>query len=131
MSVTRLQRKVNLKASNNIIIVPQYWSFKREYSQSKRGIGKLAWKLPDFMKRIGIGKVRQSLRDREDQETTKVKMRKRVRLKLRTYNNISRDFLSDVLFLSGRRERNWTFASSPLPFKRALRSDIEWEWNQS
>ncbi|GFY40522.1 splicing factor 3B subunit [Trichonephila inaurata madagascariensis] len=78
MSVT------SLKASNNIVIVPQYWSFKREYSQNKRGIGKLAWKLPGFIKRIGIGKVRQSLRDREDQETTKVKMRKRVRLKLKT-----------------------------------------------
>ncbi|GFY37189.1 hypothetical protein TNIN_300141 [Trichonephila inaurata madagascariensis] len=101
MSVTKLQRKVNLKASNNIVLVPQHWSFKREYLQGKTGIGKLAWKLPDFIKRIGIGKVRQSLREREDQETTKVKMRKRVRLKLRTHDNISWDFLSDVLFISG------------------------------
>ncbi|GFW06156.1 hypothetical protein TNCV_36321 [Trichonephila clavipes] len=76
MSITKLQRKVNLKASNIIVLVPQYWSFKREYSQDKRGIGKLGWKLPDFIKRIGIGKVRQSLRKREDQDTTKVKMRK-------------------------------------------------------
>ncbi|GFS50213.1 retrovirus-related Pol polyprotein from transposon opus [Trichonephila inaurata madagascariensis] len=96
MSVTKLQRKVNLKTSNNIVLVPQHWSFKREYSQDKRGIGTLAWKLPGFIKRIGIGKVRQSLREREDQETAKVKMRKRVRLKLRTHDNISWDFLNDV-----------------------------------
>ncbi|GFX55631.1 hypothetical protein TNCV_269191 [Trichonephila clavipes] len=50
MSVTKLQRKVNLKASNNIVLVPQYWSFKREYSQNKREIGKLAWKLLGFIK---------------------------------------------------------------------------------
>ncbi|GFY63751.1 hypothetical protein TNIN_341921 [Trichonephila inaurata madagascariensis] len=39
MSVTKLQRKVKLKASSNIVLVPQYWNFKREYSQDKRGIG--------------------------------------------------------------------------------------------
>ncbi|GFV87188.1 hypothetical protein TNCV_5114061 [Trichonephila clavipes] len=78
MSVTKIQRKVNLKASNNIVLVQYLPSFKREYSQDKRGIGTLAWKLPDFIKRIDIGKVQQSLRER-DQETTKVKMRKRVK----------------------------------------------------
>ncbi|GFY01672.1 hypothetical protein TNCV_2608551 [Trichonephila clavipes] len=113
MSVIKLQQKVNLKASNNIVLVPQHWSFKHEYSQNKREIGKLAWKQLGFIKRIGIGKVRQSLQER-DQETTKVKMRKRVRLKLRTHDNISQHFLSDVLFLSGKRERNWTVAFSPL-----------------
>ncbi|GFV43068.1 hypothetical protein TNCV_1458971 [Trichonephila clavipes] len=46
MSVTKLQRKVNLKASTNIVFVLQYWSSKREYSQNKRKIRKLAWKLP-------------------------------------------------------------------------------------
>ncbi|GFY62115.1 uncharacterized protein TNIN_118591 [Trichonephila inaurata madagascariensis] len=113
MSVTKLQRKVKLKASTNIVLVPQYWNFKREYSHDKRGIGILACELPGFIKRIGVWKVRQSLREREDQETTKVKMRKRVILKLRTHDNISRDFLNDVLFLSVRRERNWTFAPPP------------------
>ncbi|GFX01505.1 hypothetical protein TNCV_1864781 [Trichonephila clavipes] len=114
MSVTKLQQKVNLKASNKVVLVLQYWSFKHEYSQNKREIGKLAWKLLGFIKRIGIGKVQQSLQEREDQETAKVKMRKQVRLKLRTHDNISWDFLSDMLFLSGRRERNWTFAFPPL-----------------
>ncbi|GFY52725.1 uncharacterized protein TNIN_147521 [Trichonephila inaurata madagascariensis] len=84
MTVAELQRKVNLKASRNIILIPQHWCFKRKYSQGKSGIGRLAWKLPDFIKRNGIMKVRRSMRE------SKVKMRKRVWLKLRTYD-ISRD----------------------------------------
>ncbi|GFT66187.1 putative splicing factor 3b subunit 2 [Trichonephila clavipes] len=82
MIVAKLQQKGNLKASSNIVLVPQHWSFKRKYSQDKGGIEKLAWKLPDFIKRIGVMKVRQLLQERENRKTTKVKMRKRVRLKL-------------------------------------------------
>ncbi|GFT60851.1 hypothetical protein TNCV_3615821 [Trichonephila clavipes] len=42
MTGAKLQQKVNLKASSNIILVPQHWSFKRKYSQNKGGIEKLA-----------------------------------------------------------------------------------------
>ncbi|GFY62588.1 hypothetical protein TNIN_128191 [Trichonephila inaurata madagascariensis] len=84
MTVAELQQKVNLKASSNIIVVPHHWCFKRKYSQDKRGIGEPAWELSDFIKRVGIMKKRQSLREIEDQKTTKAKMRKRVRLKLET-----------------------------------------------
>ncbi|GFY75913.1 putative splicing factor 3b subunit 2 [Trichonephila inaurata madagascariensis] len=83
MTVAELQRKVNLKASSNIILIPQHWSFKRKYSQDKGGIEKLAWKLLDFTKRIGIIKVWQSLRERKDQKTMKVNMKKGVIRKLR------------------------------------------------
>ncbi|GFU34432.1 hypothetical protein TNCV_1991891 [Trichonephila clavipes] len=68
ISVTKLQRKVNLKSSINVVLVPQYWSFKRGYSRNKREIGKVAWKLLGFIKRIGIGKVRQSLRERRSRD---------------------------------------------------------------
>ncbi|GFY51393.1 putative splicing factor 3b subunit 2 [Trichonephila inaurata madagascariensis] len=78
MTVAELQQKVNLKASSNLILIPQHWSFKLKYSQHERGIEKLAWKLWDFIKRVGIMKARQSLREREDQKATKVKMRKGV-----------------------------------------------------
>ncbi|GFV15345.1 splicing factor 3B subunit 2 [Trichonephila clavipes] len=84
MTVAKLQQTVNLKASSNIIIIPQHWSFKREYSQDKRGIEKLAWKLPDFIKRVSIMKVRRSPRETEHQKTTKVKMKKGVRLREHT-----------------------------------------------
>ncbi|GFY09027.1 syntaxin-binding protein 5-like [Trichonephila clavipes] len=56
MTVAKLQQKMNLKASSNIVLIPHHWSFKREYSQDKRGREKLAWKLPDFIKRIGVVK---------------------------------------------------------------------------
>ncbi|GFV09855.1 hypothetical protein TNCV_2599091 [Trichonephila clavipes] len=90
MTVAKLQQKVNLKASSNMVLVPQHWSFKRD-SKDKRGIEKLAWKQPDFSNRVGIMKVRQSLQETEDQRTMKVKMKKGVRLKLRTHDKISRD----------------------------------------
>ncbi|GFW75343.1 hypothetical protein TNCV_4189971 [Trichonephila clavipes] len=56
MTVAELQQKLNLKTSSNIILIPQKRSFKRKYSQDKGGIEKLAWKLPDFIKRIGTMK---------------------------------------------------------------------------
>ncbi|GFY45070.1 hypothetical protein TNIN_420791 [Trichonephila inaurata madagascariensis] len=45
ITVAKLQQKVDLKASSNIVLIPQYWSFRREYSQDKRGREKLAGKL--------------------------------------------------------------------------------------
>ncbi|GFS46565.1 hypothetical protein TNIN_340771 [Trichonephila inaurata madagascariensis] len=57
MTLAELQPKVTLKASSNVILIPLHQRFKRKYSQNKREIEKLAWKLPDFIKRIGIMKV--------------------------------------------------------------------------
>ncbi|GFT70878.1 ecotropic viral integration site 5 ortholog [Trichonephila clavipes] len=39
-----------------------------EEERDERGIEKLAWKLPDFIKRVGIMKVRQSLRERIERQ---------------------------------------------------------------
>ncbi|GFT84140.1 uncharacterized protein TNCV_1149821 [Trichonephila clavipes] len=41
MTVTELQQ-VSLKASSNMLLIPQHWSFKGEYSQNKSEMGKLA-----------------------------------------------------------------------------------------
>ncbi|GFW50347.1 uncharacterized protein TNCV_4697621 [Trichonephila clavipes] len=84
MTVAESQQKVNLKASSNVVLIPQRWSLRREYSQDKSGIGKLAWKLTDFIKRDGTVRIRRS--SRENRST-----RKRVRLKLRPQDNIYRD----------------------------------------
>ncbi|GFW68207.1 uncharacterized protein TNCV_1880891 [Trichonephila clavipes] len=67
-----------------MVHIPQHWSLRREYSQDKSGIGKLAWKLSDFIKRDGTVNIRRS--SRENRST-----RKRVRLKLRPQDNIYRD----------------------------------------
>ncbi|GFV96429.1 uncharacterized protein TNCV_2870061 [Trichonephila clavipes] len=83
-TVAELQQKVNLKASSNMVLIPQHWSLRREYSQDKSGIGKLAWKLTDFIKRDGTVNIRRS--SQENRST-----RKRVRLKLRPQDNIYRD----------------------------------------
>ncbi|GFT13468.1 uncharacterized protein TNCV_2515171 [Trichonephila clavipes] len=81
-TVAELQQKVNLKASSNMVLIPQHWSLRREYSQDKSGIGKLAWKLTDFIKRDGTVRIRRSLRENRG-------TRKRVRLKLRPQEIIS------------------------------------------
>ncbi|GFU60002.1 uncharacterized protein TNCV_3237841 [Trichonephila clavipes] len=84
MTVAKLQQKVNLKASSKMILIPQRRSFRREYSQDKSEMGKFAWKLTNFIKRDGTVKIRRSSRENR-------MMRKRVRLKLRTHDNIYRD----------------------------------------
>ncbi|GFV48447.1 hypothetical protein TNCV_3027171 [Trichonephila clavipes] len=83
MTVAELQQKENLKVSSNIILWLHQWYFKHKYSQDKRVIEKLAWKMTDFFKPVGIMKVWQSLLERKDEKATKIKMRKGVRLKLR------------------------------------------------
>ncbi|GFW38470.1 uncharacterized protein TNCV_4609771 [Trichonephila clavipes] len=88
MTVDKLQQKVNLKASSNIVLIPQHWDVRYEYSQDKRG-EKLAGKLPNFIKRTGVVKVRPLLPERDNCKTTKVKGRKQVRLKLKTYDTLS------------------------------------------
>ncbi|GFT17744.1 retrovirus-related Pol polyprotein from transposon 297 [Trichonephila clavipes] len=96
-TVAELQQKVNLKASSNMVLIPQHWSFRGEYSQDKSGIGKLAWELSDFIKRDGTVNIRRS--SRENRST-----RKRVRLKLRPQDNIYRD--GKVARPSRRTERD-------------------------
>ncbi|GFQ66396.1 splicing factor 3B subunit 2 [Trichonephila clavata] len=75
-TVAELQQKVNLKASSNIILVLHHWCFKGKQD-------KPAWKLLDVIKRVGIMKMGQALRERDDQKTMKAKMWKRKRRKLR------------------------------------------------
>ncbi|GFU87466.1 uncharacterized protein TNCV_2446001 [Trichonephila clavipes] len=84
MTTAKLQQKVNLKASSNMVLIPQHWSFRGEYLQDKSEMGKFAWKLTNFIKRDGTVKIRRSLR--ENRST-----RKRVRLQLRTHDNIYQD----------------------------------------
>ncbi|GFX86016.1 uncharacterized protein TNCV_2403121 [Trichonephila clavipes] len=67
-----------------MVLIPQHRSLRREYSQDKSGIGKLAWKLTNFIKRDGTVRIRRS--SRENRST-----RKRVRLKLRPQDNTYRD----------------------------------------
>ncbi|GFX62245.1 uncharacterized protein TNCV_3306191 [Trichonephila clavipes] len=82
MTVAESQQKMNLNASSNMVLIPQQWSFRREYSQDNSEMGKLAWNLTDL--REGTLKIRRSSRENR-------RARKRVRLELRTQDNIYRD----------------------------------------
>ncbi|GFQ66476.1 uncharacterized protein TNCT_610631 [Trichonephila clavata] len=74
----------NLKVSSNVIFVPHHSCFNRKNSLDKRGVEKHALELHDLIKRFGIMRRRQALRERT--KTTKAKLHKRVRLKLREYS---------------------------------------------
>ncbi|GFV22966.1 uncharacterized protein TNCV_1534011 [Trichonephila clavipes] len=83
-TVAELQQKVILKASSNMVLIPQHWNFRGEYSQDKSEMGKFVSKLTNFIKRDGTVKIRRSSRENR-------MMMKRVRFKLRTHGNIYRD----------------------------------------
>ncbi|GFQ75589.1 uncharacterized protein TNCT_696391 [Trichonephila clavata] len=83
-TVAELQQKVNLKASSNIILVFHHWCFKsKQDKQDKQRIEKPAWKLHDCIKQIGIMKMGQASRERDDQKAMKTKMWEKVRFKSR------------------------------------------------
>ncbi|KAF8533581.1 hypothetical protein BDD12DRAFT_477878 [Trichophaea hybrida] len=73
---------VHLKSYRNCVPVPTHWSLKREYLSSKRGIEKAPFELPKFIKDTGIMEMRDSVREKEDNQTLKSKMRERVQPKM-------------------------------------------------
>ncbi|KAI5800047.1 hypothetical protein EDC01DRAFT_648747 [Geopyxis carbonaria] len=73
---------VHLKSYRNCVPVPTHWSLKREYLSSKRGIEKPPFELPKFIKDTGIMEMRDSVREKEESQTLKSKMRERVQPKM-------------------------------------------------
>ncbi|XP_066040610.1 LOW QUALITY PROTEIN: splicing factor 3B subunit 2 [Chamaea fasciata] len=88
---------VHLKAMRNSVPVPRHWCFKRKYLQGKRGIEKLPFELPEFIKRTGIQEMREALQEKEEQKTMKSKMREKVRPKMGKIN-IDYQKLHDAFF---------------------------------
>lgn len=73
---------VHLKSYRNCVPVPTHWSLKREYLSSKRGIEKPPFELPKFIKDTGIMEMRDSVREKEESQSLKSKMRERVQPKM-------------------------------------------------
>ncbi|KAG5458641.1 MAG: DUF382-domain-containing protein, partial [Olpidium bornovanus] len=73
---------VYLKSYRNTVPVPQHWSQKRKYLQNKRGIEKPPFELPDFIKDTGIMEIRSAVKEKEDAQKLKAKMRERMAPKL-------------------------------------------------
>ncbi|KAG0296718.1 Splicing factor 3B subunit 2, partial [Dissophora globulifera] len=73
---------VQLKGYRNTVPVPAHWSQKRKYLQGKRGIEKLPFELPEFIKDTGIMELRNAVKEKEDASKLKTKTRERVQPKM-------------------------------------------------
>ncbi|CAD5224154.1 unnamed protein product [Bursaphelenchus okinawaensis] len=73
---------VHLKAYRNTVPVPRHWNAKRKYLAGKRGFERPPFELPDFVKRTGIMEMRETMWEKEGEQTLKSKMRERMRPKM-------------------------------------------------
>uniref|UniRef100_A0A1I8AQQ8 PSP domain-containing protein n=1 Tax=Steinernema glaseri TaxID=37863 RepID=A0A1I8AQQ8_9BILA len=73
---------VILKAYRNTVPVPRHWNAKRKYLAGKRGFERAPFELPEFIKRTGIMEMRESMWEKEENQSLKGKMRERARPKL-------------------------------------------------
>lgn len=73
---------VELKAYRNTVPVPRHWNAKRKYLAGKRGFERPPFELPDFIKRTGIMEMRETMWEKEENQSLKSKMRERTRPKL-------------------------------------------------
>ena len=69
------------KGYRNAVQVPRHWSNKRNYLANKRGVDKLAFKLPEYIEQTGIAKIRQALIAKEAERDIKAKQRAKMRPK--------------------------------------------------
>lgn len=88
---------VHLKAYRNSIPVPRHWGQKKKYLQGKRGMEKIAYQLPDFIRNTGIAELRQAALDRADQQKLKAKQRERLRPKMGQLD-VDYQVLNDAFF---------------------------------
>lgn len=73
---------VHLKAYRNTVPVPNHWSAKRKYLQSKRGYEKAAFELPQFIAETGITEIRQAQIEREEGMKAKSKAKQMTQPKM-------------------------------------------------
>lgn len=73
---------VAIKSQRNVVPVPTHWQLKREYLSSKRGIEKPAFALPKFIQDTGIAEMRDTVLEKQAEQTLKQKQRERVQGKM-------------------------------------------------
>lgn len=84
---------IYLKSYKNTIPVPKHWAQKRKYLQSKRGIEKQAFQLPEYIQATGITKLRENTQ----KKSVKVQARERMNPKLGKLD-IDYQILHDAFF---------------------------------
>eukprot|EP00842_Homolaphlyctis_polyrhiza_P004236 jgi/Hompol1/4813/HPOL_003897-RA len=72
----------HIKSYRNTVPVPPHWSQKRKYLQGKRGLEKMPFDLPDFIKQTGITQMRDAVKEKEDASKLKTKTRERLAPKM-------------------------------------------------
>lgn len=73
---------IYLKSLKNTVPVPRHWNQKSKFLQSKRGILKPMFKLPEFIEATGISKLRDPFLERDGQKMVKEKLRDRMNPRL-------------------------------------------------
>ncbi|KAK6453943.1 uncharacterized protein RJT20DRAFT_64518 [Scheffersomyces xylosifermentans] len=68
---------VALKSQPNAVPVPGHWSLKREYLASKKGIERLPFELPKFIRDVGIQEMRNN-----DEQSLRQSQREKVQPKM-------------------------------------------------
>jgi splicing factor 3B subunit 2 len=73
---------LSIKSYRNVVPIPQHWSAKRDYLQSKRGLEKPPFQLPSYIADTGIATQRDAVKEKEDSQSLKQKTRERVQPKM-------------------------------------------------
>ena len=93
---------VHLKSFKGTVPVPRHWMQKRKYLQGKSGHEQSQYELPASVLATGIDKVREAIKDEEDEKTTKQRQRERTRPKMGKIN-VDYQALYDAFFLHMQR----------------------------
>ena len=71
-----------MKTLKNTVAVPRHWNQKSKFLQTKRGILKPMFKLPEFIEATGISKLRDPFTERDGSKMVREKLRERMNPKL-------------------------------------------------
>ena len=93
---------VHLKSYKGTVPVPKHWKQKRKYLQGKAGHEQSPYQLPASVLATGIDKVREAIKEEEDEKTTKQRQRERTRPKMGKIN-VDYQALYDAFFVHMKR----------------------------
>ncbi|KAJ6232228.1 splicing factor 3b subunit 2 [Anaeramoeba flamelloides] len=88
---------IYLKSYRNTVPVPRHWSSKSRYLHGKRGFLKDVYKLPHFVEKTGISKIRTALIEQDEEKSSKRKQREQVMPKMKRME-IDYKILYDAFF---------------------------------
>lgn len=71
-----------LKNARNVVPVPAHWSQKRKYLNYKKGSEVSRYRLPNYLEKTGIGKMRQAVRESDERKSLQQRQRDRAKPKM-------------------------------------------------